>query len=171
MKCKELNKSKMISLGIDQSYKNFGIAIVNSEKEILRVKSFNFKGAKSKTEKRRFVAKLIKLAIEKYKPDIIVVERIRLFSQKFLSRDYIKATSALISVIVDVAFPKQVFSADTRSWKSKICGTSKGDKSVSVKYIKRVYNIDLNDDEADAVCIALYGLTYEINKKLFALEA
>lgn len=164
----------MISLGIDESYKNFGIAVVNSKKEILQVKSFAFKGLKSKTEKRQFVAKLIKVAIEKYNPDIIVVERVRLFSQKFLSRNYIKATSALIAVIVDNAFPRKVFSADTRSWKSRICGSSKGefkgDKQVSVKYINRVYKSELNDDEADAVCIALYGLLYESNKKLFALE-
>lgn len=164
----------MISLGIDESYKNFGIAVVNSNKEILQVKSFDFHGMKSKTAKRQFIAKLIKHAIKKYKPDIIVVERIRLFSQKFLSANYIKATSALVATIVDNAFPQCVYSVDTRSWKSRICGSSKGtkngDKQVSVKYIRKTYNLELNDDQADAVCIALYGHLFRKNKKLFQLE-
>lgn len=164
----------MISLGIDESYKNFGIAVVNSNKEILQVKSYNFHGIKSKTEKRRFVAKLIQHAIEKYTPDIIIVERIRLFSQKFLSANYIKATSALVAIIVDNSFPQKVYSVDTRSWKARVCGnskgTKKGDKQVSVKYIRKTYNLELNDDQADAVCIALYGLLYDTNQKLFMLE-
>lgn len=165
---------KMISLGVDESYANFGISVVDDKKKILRVKSYNFKGMKSKTEKRMFVAKLIKHAIDKYNPDIVVVERVRLFSQKFLSRNYIKATSALIAVIVDNVYPNKVYSVDTRSWKSKVCGSSKGkvkgDKQVSVRYIKKVYNEELNDDQADAVCIALYGLDFDKNKKLFMLE-
>lgn len=164
----------MRSLGIDESYTNFGIAMVDDGIR-LSVKSYNFKGMKTKTEKRQFVAKLVKHAVEKYNPDIIVVERIRMFSNKFLSMNYIKATSALLSVIVDNVFPNPVYSVDTRCWKSRICGGSKGktkgDKQVSVEYIKHRYGTEYNDDQADALCIALFGLTYKTNKSLLKLES
>lgn len=152
----------MICLGIDESYTNFGIAVAEgtsiADGKILKVKSFNYKGLKSKTEKRKFIKKLIKHSIKKYKPNIIVVERIRLFSKGFLSKPYLITTGALIATIVDAAFPKKVYSVDTRCWKSRTIGNSKGTKQVSVKYIYGRYGKKLNDDAADAACIALFGL-------------
>ena len=160
----------MVSLGIDQSYTQIGIAVTEAPNILLAHKSYSYKGLKSKSEKRLFVRKLIKYAISKYAPDIIVVQRIRTFSQGFISTAYIKATGALIGAIVDEAFPKQVWSADTRSWKSRICGSSKGlhaaDKGVSVRFIRNKYGVEVNDDEADAICISLYGLGFkELLKK------
>lgn len=168
----------MRCLGIDQSYTRTGIAIVEGESihtgKILSSASYPFKGMKSKTEKRRFITKLILHAVEKYKPDIIITERIRTFSQGFLSTSYIKATGALIGTIVDAAYPNKVYSVDTRSWKARVCGGSSGmhkaDKGVSVRFIARRYKLQLNDDEADAICIALYGLDKE-NKKMLKLES
>ena len=57
---------------------------------------------------------------------VIIVERIRQFSGGTLSMDYIKSTGALIGCIVDTAaeYGVSVFSADTRSWKSQVVGTS-----------------------------------------------
>lgn len=160
-------------LGIDQSYTNFGIAIVEikGEKiEVINVKSFNYKGKKSKTEKRLFIAKLIKNAVKKYNPDYILVERIRQFSQNFISMRYIKATASLIGTIIDSCYPKPVYSVDTRSWKSRVCGSSKGvkraDKGVSVRFVKRRFGLELNDDEADALCIACYPSTGDINQMI-----
>lgn len=159
----------MISLGIDQSYNKIGIAVVKGENiingKIVKSKFFSYKGMKTKTEKREFIRQLIPKIIKSYKPDIIVVERIRIFSQGFISKNYMISTGALIATIVDSVFPQEVYSADTRSWKSKVCGKSKGekkgDKQVSVKYVNKIFNIDVNDDEADAICIALYGLQYK----------
>ena len=160
----------MICLGIDQSYTQIGISIAQGSSiddgELLLVRWYNYKGLKDKTQKRRFVAKLIKKLIEKFNPDIIVVERIRLFSQGNVSINYMKCTGALIATIVDASYPKKVYSADTRSWKSRVCGKASGmhagDKGVSVRYIRIRFDLDLNDDAADAICIALYGL--EANK-------
>lgn len=57
---------------------------------------------------------------------VVIVERIRQFSGGNLSMDYIKSTGALIGCIVDTAseFGVPVYSADTRSWKSQVIGTS-----------------------------------------------
>lgn len=168
----------MISLGIDQSYTNFGIAVVKGKDiehaKILSYNSFNFKGMKTKIEKRLFVRKLIKHAIKKFEPDIIVLERIRVFSQGYLGINYIKATAPLIATVVDTSYPQKVYSVDTRSWKSKVCGKASGmhkaDKGVSVRYINNRFGVLMNDDQADAVCIALYGLEKDKNKKLFKEE-
>lgn len=170
----------MISLGIDQSYTQIGIAVTKgsstSSGKIISYKSYNYKGLKSKSEKRQFVKRLVHFAIKKYAPDIIVVERIRTFSQGFISTAYIKVTGALISTVVDEAFPQCVWSADTRSWKSRVCGGSKGmhnaDKGVSVRFVRDKFGLDINDDEADAVCISLYGLNGEqhIANKLLKKE-
>ena len=59
------------------------------------------------------------------------------------------------------AYPQKVYSVDTRCWKSRVIGQSKGNKSVSVKYIKNRFGLKLNDDAADAACISLFGLEYE----------
>ena len=156
----------MISLGIDESYTNFGICVTEGDNiidgKIIKVKSFNFKGLKSKTEKREFVRDLTKRSIEKYKPNIIIVERIRTFSKGFMGiNTYIKNTAPLVASIVDSAYPQKVYSVDTRCWKSRVIGQSKGNKSVSVKYIKNRFGLKLNDDAADAACISLFGLEYE----------
>ena len=156
----------MISLGIDESYTNFGICVTEGDNiidgKIIKVKSFNFKGLKSKTEKREFVRDLTKRSIEKYKPNIIIVERIRTFSKGFMGiNTYIKNTAPLVASIVDSAYPQKVYSVDTRCWKSRVIGQSKGNKSVSVKYIKNRFGLKSNDDAADAACISLFGLEYE----------
>ena len=156
----------MISLGIDESYTNFGICVTEGDNiidgKIVKVKSFNFKGLKNKTEKREFIRELIKRSIEKYKPNIIIVERIRTFSKGFMGiNTYIKNTAPLVTSIVDSAYPQKVYSVDTRCWKSRVIGQSKGNKLVSVKYIKNRFGLKLNDDAADAACISLFGLEYE----------
>ena len=156
----------MISMGIDESYTNFGICITEGDNitngKVIKVKSFNFKGLKSKTEKRLFISNLIKKSIEKYKPNIIIVERIRTYSRGFMGiNTYIKNTAPLVTTIVDSAYPQKVYSVDTRCWKSRVIGNSKGDKSVSVKYVKNRFGLKLNDDAADALCISLFGLEYQ----------
>lgn len=168
----------MISLGFDESYTRIGVSIVkgNNSKDakILYYNSFDYNGCKNKSEKRRFVKRLTKKILAVYNPDVIIVERIRTFSQNFLSIPYIKTTGALIATIVDTAYPRKVYSADTRSWKSRICGNASGmhkaDKGVSVRYIIKRFNLTLNDDAADAICIALYGLDFEKNKRLLKVE-
>lgn len=156
----------MISLGFDQSYTRIGVTVTQGTSskngKILTNASFSYRKKKTKTEKRLFVAKMTKHLIEKYKPDVIIVERIRTFSQGMISVPYIKTTGALIATIVDNAYPIEVYSADTRSWKARVCGKSKGmhkaDKGVSVRFIRERFGLEMNDDAADSVCISLYGL-------------
>lgn len=168
----------MIIIGIDESYTNTGIAIVKGDTvenaEIINCFNLDFKKAKSKTEMRTKIYQIMCDICKKYNPDLIICERIRLFSQKFISYDYIKSTGALVAQIVDSCFPHKVYSVDTASWKARVCGHKKGkkqgDKDVSVEYILKRYNYYFCDDIADSICIAISGLNFNKYPKLFKEE-
>lgn len=123
----------MVVIGIDQSYTRTGITVLE-DKQILRMKSIDFKECKNNTEKRlgiyTYLETIFKHRLKKQieKNNVIIItERIRLRSQGFLSEAYIKSTGALIATIIDVArlYNIPVYSVDTRSWKSQIVGDSK----------------------------------------------
>lgn len=122
-----------IVIGIDQSYKCTGITVLYDGNNILYMKGIKYDGCKNNTEKRNLLREKIKgiiLFLTKTYIDseiVIIVERIRLYSQNFISEDYIKATGALISVIIDTAYSYgiPVYSVSTQSWKAQIVGTSK----------------------------------------------
>lgn len=187
---------KQIVIGIDQSYRNTGISIA-ADGKLMKVSSIPLDGLQNNSEKRLTLKnKLIKVLDKMSGRAIrikIVCERIRTFSGGFLSTDYIKATGALIATIVDVAreYDVPVYSVDTRTWKSAIVGTSKGDdtgnKGPTIEYVRKLgFEEDLlvplkrarkgsfmrdgqhycwNDDAADSACIALYGCIPETQWK------
>lgn len=168
----------MIILGIDQSYTKTGTAVLKDD-ELIKSKSWNFTKLKSKTEKRKEMKRIIKGLINKYKCDMIIVERIRTFSRgqsggSFFSMDYIKSTAALIATIVDTAqlYGIPVYSVDTRSWKAQIVGKSTHNKNESTKqptldYVENTLGYTVVDDnEADAICIAKYGFLPKTKQKL-----
>jgi hypothetical protein len=124
-----------IVIGIDQSYKDTGIAISFNRKLMsatdcftLDLKCNSMKRDKLKLKCKEVFSKSKALSI-KHNADIyVVVERIRLQSQGFVNIDYIKSIGALNACIVDIAkhYDLSVYSVDTRAWKSRIIGTSKG---------------------------------------------
>lgn len=127
-----------IVVGVDQSYKRTGIAIM-ADHELMRAEGLNLEKVKSNTEKRKIVKErvksIVKHALGLIKDDgevICLVERIRLVSSGFLSVDYIKSIAALNAAIVDVCaeLGVSVFSVDTRAWKSQIVGTAKPEENI-----------------------------------------
>lgn len=199
-------KYKKIVIGIDQSYTKTGISVC-ADSKLLMVKSINYKGLKSHTEKRkevkRVLIKLIKKASKMALKTIIIMERIRTFNAAQskgkkkggfggLNPNYIKITGALIGTIIDTAYDLDVpvYSVDTRSWKSKIVGSSKARttkdgkrdaKGETIEYVQKL-GFDLfirtdkngndiyDDDAADSACIALYGFINEKQQKLLLEE-
>lgn len=174
-----------ISIGIDQSYTRTGISVAVDGKLKL-VTSIEFKNCKCNTDKREKIKKALMGLIEKLQKRtnklIIICERIRLFSQGFINQSYLSSTGALIATIVDTAhiYGVDVFSVDTRSWKSQVIGSSKSEacdkKLETIKFVKtlgfdvghRNKNgmIQFDDDASDSACIALYAFIPETNQKL-----
>lgn len=129
--CKKVNKYKKVVIGIDQSYNNTGISLA-ADGHLRKVRSIHLDKYKSNSEKRRALAEtldgLLKAVCPKANEVVCVIERIRLRSQGFLNIDYIKSIGALNSIIVDKCqeYGVEVYSVDTRCWKSQVIGTSKG---------------------------------------------
>lgn len=119
-----------IIVGIDESYKRTGLSIVANNK-IKQITSISFDKCKNNSEKRKVLRDKLEdlfAKLAKKSNDItVIIERIRLRSDGFLNIDYIKSIGALNAVIVDACYTYNipVYSVDTRSWKSKIVGTTK----------------------------------------------
>ena len=141
-------------LAIDQSYQNIGFGI-SEDNQLITCWSVNLSKFKKKTTKRKYISKSVALAIVKYRVDFVIVERTRLFSQKFLSQATVIALGGLVSTIVDASYPKLVYSVDTRSWKSKVLGSAKSDKEDAVKFVLKL-GFDVDHDASDAACMSLY---------------
>lgn len=129
--CKQRQrKYKKVVIGIDQSYSNTGISIA-ADGALRKVKSLQLSEYEVNSEKRRALSRtldgLLRAVCPKADKVVCIIERIRLHSQGFLSVDYIKSIGALNSVIVDACnlHGVEVFSVDTRCWKSQVIGTSK----------------------------------------------
>lgn len=116
-------------IGIDQSYTRTGITILK-DKKVVEMFSLNYDHCKNNSEKRTALENTLHELVLEYniKNPLVITERIRLRSQGFLSENYIKATGALIGVIIDFFHYYNeipVYSVDTRSWKSQVVGNSK----------------------------------------------
>lgn len=179
-------------IAVDQSYARSGIAIAVDG--ILKVvTSVDFKLVKTKTAKRLLlkekVEQAIKTCLKKFEPDEIVVlcERVRTFTASNEIRpEVIKSHGALVAYIVDTAaqYGIEVWSSDTRAWKTGVLGTSKPSfepiqgvtnpqkygavhKMIELGFdaaIRRYKGVQrtvwtYDDDAADAGCIALYAFT------------
>lgn len=177
-----MKKYNKIVIGLDESYTRTGVGIA-ADGKLLMVKSTPFKGCKNKSEKRKHLANILNKLLTKASSEanlvIVICERIRTFTKgDKLRPNYLKSTGALIATIVDTAYEHgiEVYSVDTRSWKSKVVGTSKGGKMPTIKYIEKLGfdvsyenkkgELKYDDDAADAGGIALYGFIPEKQQNL-----
>lgn len=127
-----MKENKLIIIGMDQSYKNTGISIVKNNK-LVKVTSIHTEHYNNKSDVRRKLSEvtgsiLNTLTYKYIGYDIkLILEQIRLHSGGFINIDYIKSIGALNSCIVDKAkdFNINVYSVDTRAWKSQVIGTTK----------------------------------------------
>lgn len=123
-------KYKKIIVGIDQSYNNTGISLA-ADGKLVKVRSLQLSKFKTNSDKRRALANtldgLLRSVCGKADSIVCIIERIRLCSQGFLNIDYIKSIGALNSIVVDKfhEYGIEVYSVDTRCWKSQVIGTSK----------------------------------------------
>lgn len=152
-------------MGIDASYTRTGLAVsIDGKLEVIR--SIKFKGLKTKPEKRKLLREKVQRYIDKYNPEMIIIERTRMFSandKPFVAMNMIKTGVSLQTTIIDVAHENgiKVYSVDTRAWKSAVIGTSKprgGDRKLpTIEYIESLgFDVYGDDDAADAGAISLF---------------
>ena len=141
-------------LGIDPSYKRMGFAVIEDTK-LLYSTSLAFTKNITKKAKRVLIKIYIKDIELSFSPDKIVVERTRLYSHGFISSKTIIALGSLTTAIID-ATDLDIFSVDSRAFKSKIVGDGNCSKQDAIDWVKSKFNISVDEDEADAILIASY---------------
>lgn len=120
-----------VCIGVDQSYRRTGVS-VSIDGALKLAKSIDLSSFKSKAEKRAAVSRrlssLLTRILARHSPGevVCVLERVRTFSQKFLSVPYIKSMGALNATIADLMWHDNIacYSVDTRAWKSGVVGYS-----------------------------------------------
>ena len=125
-------KNKIV-VGFDQSYTDTGISVVFNGELKASTHCYLDKYRLNTNKRRELIRKandvftMVQKMQKKYDAEVLVlVERVRLRSQGFISKDVIVAAGSLIALIVDVAYDYdyRVWSVDTRSWKAQVIGTA-----------------------------------------------
>lgn len=131
-------KYKLSCVGIDQSYKRTGIS-VSCDGTLKLVRSFDLHKM-SKHDARSKVARqadsAVMSALSKSEHVVVLLERIRLFSQQFISMPYILSMGMMNGAVYDnIAYhfedemksgKLEVMTVETRAWKKAVVGTTKG---------------------------------------------
>ena len=126
-------KYNRIYIGIDQSYQNTGVSIA-ADGKLKDIKSIRLDRYKHNSDKRKALGDYLNGLLTVVTPAstqiTTICERARLHGgpTSFINIDAIKAMGALTATIVDIChtYNIQVYSVDTRCWKSQVVGTSKG---------------------------------------------
>ena len=137
-RCKMEKKYKLSCVGIDQSYKRTGIS-VSCDGTLKLVHSYDLHKM-SKHDARNKVAwqsnAAVKSALSKSEHVVVLLERIRLFSQQFISMPYILSMGMMNGAVYDgLAYifkedmesgKLEIMTVETRAWKKAVVGTTKG---------------------------------------------
>lgn len=128
----------LICIGVDQSYKRTGVSM-SVDGTLLRVKSIDL--AKfTKHKSRMLVSDEVKratyAALNAADHVIVILERIRMFSQQFVSMPYILSMGMMNGAVYDSLASQfqheiessklEVATVETRAWKRAVVGTTKG---------------------------------------------
>ena len=152
------NTEDKIVLSLDASTKSTGWAIFKNEKMIAY--GIIVAGDPNVHIRIDHIAKEIKKIIIEYQPDEVILEDVILSDVKN-NNNVFKALMYLQGFIVHVLeFYGVKYSFFVASHWRKICGIRTGAqvkrtelKNKSIAFVKKHYNIDVNDDIADAICI------------------
>lgn len=150
----------MITLSIDGSTKSTGIAIFEQG----NLKYYEcIKATESNTYKRiKKMVKRIKQICQQYNPTDVIMEEILPQDVKRNQNTYkplIYLQAAVVLEMDGLGLKVDLFTAS--HWRS-ICGIHTGRgikrdelKSASIKLVKMIYNIQVNDDISDAICMGI----------------
>lgn len=149
-------------LGIDSSTTATGYAILDENKILL---SGVIRPNKSLNSIERIICieKEINALYNKYKPDFIVIEEM----VAFRNANAMRVLIGLIYHLVIEYTKKEalIVLARPTEWRAKCKIKGKGRKELkenAIKHIQEKYNKKVTDDEAEAICIAEYGLSLEV---------
>ncbi|MEK7459726.1 MAG: crossover junction endodeoxyribonuclease RuvC [Patescibacteria group bacterium] len=157
-------------LGIDPGYERLGIAILEktSGKEKVVFSECFKTSAKLKFEERIFLIGIeIKNIIKKYKPEILAIETLFLNTNQKTAMRVAEVRGVII--YEGISSQLKIFEVSPLQIKIAITGYGRADKKQILKMVEKLVDLNYdkkqqesqkNDDELDAIAIALTAFAY-----------
>lgn len=152
-------------LGLDTSTTSTGYAVLDNDKLV----SYGcIKTPKNidLLDKYIYIEKRVKDILKAKQIEVIIIEDLAVTR----SASTTKALAGLLYHLLVEFRKRELLTVTVRpsQWR-KVCnikGKSRKElKENAITYVKNVYNISVNDDEADAICIAEYSKSLEIEEE------
>lgn len=149
-------------MGLDTSTTSTGYAIIENNK-ILKSGTIKPNKKLDSIERIIYIEKEIKRLYDEFKPDFIVIEEM----VAFRNANSLRILIGLIYHMIIEFVKKEALVVPVRpsEWR-KVCGIKgknrKELKENAIKYIYIKYNKKVEEDEAEAICIAGYGLSLKV---------
>ena len=157
----------MVILGIDSSTTSTGWAIIDTkfDNELRLIDYGVIKPKQDETIDRIIkISNELKEVLRSFRPEFVVIEEMNVTR----NMKTIRALSGLITTIEVMLRNRQALyvKLTPSQWRKSVGIQCKNDrntlKQASVEYVREHYNENVNDDEADAICIAEAGSEVEI---------
>jgi len=169
-KIKSENITRLLAL--DQSTKITGYAIFDND-ILIKYGIVEIKGKEASSRIIK-VRKWIKLMIDTWKPDLVVLEDIQLQNEEQEGTKNVLTYKILAELlgVLEVFFTEyniKYVLANISKWRNSenITGKRREDKKrCAQERIKKCYNIDTTDDEADAILIGRYIIESQKEEKI-----
>ncbi len=154
----------MIILGIDPGYEKLGCAVLekSGKKENLVYSDCFVSDRKLRQEKRLlFLGKKLETIINKYKPDILAIEKLFFFKNQKTAIKVAEACGMILYLAAQKNIPVQEFTP--LEIKMSLTGYGRAEKFQVKKMVEAILKIDKTikeDDEIDAIACALTCRVY-----------
>ncbi len=149
-----------VILSVDQSIGgNTGYA-VHSDSTLIYSGYEDFKGYRTQSQRLKRFLFVFKKLRDRYNPNIAICELVHAFRPQKFANTSLASTILLAKTIglMQVVLPEEVdlWMANTSTWKARVLGNGRSGKQASIDYVKTFYRKEVNDDEADAICIGKF---------------
>lgn len=146
-------------LALDQSSKITGYAIFDND-VLIKYGAVKIKGSKAPIRYSK-LREWVRNMNEGWTPDIIAIEDIQLEETDYENTITFKILAGVIGVLetlfVDLDIPYEVVHISTWRKSQQVTGRARSDRKRSAQIkVKKCYNIDVTDDEAEAILIGRY---------------
>lgn len=151
-------------LGLDTSTTSTGYAVFDDEK-LISYGTIKTPKKADLLDKIIYIEEQIKQIMKAKKVEFIVIEELAVMR----SANTTRALAGLLYHLLVEFRKRELLTVKVRpsEWRSVSGIKGKGRKELkdnAIAYVKSKYGIDVNDDEADAILIARYGTTLEVEE-------
>lgn len=157
----------MVILGIDSSTTSTGWAVIDTkfDNELRLIDYGVIKPKQDETIDRIiYISNELKEVLRNFRPEFVVIEEMNVTR----NMKTIRALSGLITTIEVMLRNRQALyvKLTPSQWRSSVGIQCKNERNIlkgaSAEYVREHYNENVNDDEADAICIAEAGSKVEV---------